>query len=63
MANVSIPCDTANDFVETVLNVFEAVDVIELIKGGQYDDLSLNVGQALLKRADVRKLTSRTFSR
>jgi 5'-AMP-activated protein kinase regulatory gamma subunit len=32
-----------------VLNVFEAVDVIALIKGGVYDDLSLTVGDALLK--------------
>lgn len=36
-----------------VLNVFEAVDVITLIKGGVYDDLTLNVGDALAKRADV----------
>jgi 5'-AMP-activated protein kinase regulatory gamma subunit len=38
-----------------VLNVFEAVDVIALIKGGVYDDLNLTVGDALLKRSDVRK--------
>jgi 5'-AMP-activated protein kinase regulatory gamma subunit len=38
-----------------VLNVFEAVDVIALIKGGVYDDLSLTVGDALLKRSDVCK--------
>jgi 5'-AMP-activated protein kinase regulatory gamma subunit len=36
-----------------VLNVFEAVDVITLIKGGVYDDLALSVGDALLKRSDV----------
>jgi 5'-AMP-activated protein kinase regulatory gamma subunit len=36
-----------------VLNVFEAVDVIALIKGGVYDDLNLTVGDALLKRSDV----------
>jgi 5'-AMP-activated protein kinase, regulatory gamma subunit len=37
-----------------VINVFEAVDVITLIKGGSYDDLvTLNVGEALLKRSDV----------
>ncbi|KAF2817222.1 CBS-domain-containing protein [Mytilinidion resinicola] len=35
-----------------VLNVFEAVDIITLIKGGSYDDLNLNVGDALLKRSD-----------
>lgn len=38
----------------TVLNVFEAVDVIALIKGGTYDDLGLTVGDALLKRSEVR---------
>lgn len=34
-----------------VLNVFESVDVIALIKGGSYDDLNLTVGDALLKRS------------
>jgi hypothetical protein len=34
--------------------VFEAVDVITLIKGGVYDDLNLTVGEALAKRSDVR---------
>ncbi|EER25065.1 AMP-activated serine/threonine-protein kinase regulatory subunit [Coccidioides posadasii str. Silveira] len=34
-----------------VYNVFEAVDVITLIKGGVYDDLSLPVGEALKKRS------------
>ncbi|THZ56284.1 hypothetical protein D6C86_07978 [Aureobasidium pullulans] len=40
--------------VETggVVNVFEAVDVISLIKGGVYDDLNLTVGEALLKRSE-----------
>ena len=41
-----------------VVNVFEAVDVITLIKGGIYggiyDELNLNVGEALQKRSDVR---------
>lgn len=41
-----------------VLNVFEAVDVIALIKGGVYDDLSLTVGDALLKRSEVRYTVS-----
>jgi hypothetical protein len=36
-----------------VINVFEAVDVIALIKGGVYEDLDLTVGEALLKRSDV----------
>lgn len=34
-------------------NVFEAVDVITLIKGGFYDDLSRPVGEALKKRSPV----------
>lgn len=34
-------------------NVFEAVDVVTLIKGGVYDDLSLTVGEALKKRSPV----------
>ncbi|KAI9043459.1 AMP-activated serine/threonine-protein kinase regulatory subunit SNF4 [Aspergillus affinis] len=33
-----------------VYNVFESVDVITLIKGGVYGDLSLTVGEALKKR-------------
>ena len=37
----------------TVINVFEAVDVIALIKGGSYDDLTLSVGEALQKRSPV----------
>lgn len=32
--------------------MFEAVDVIALIKGGDYDGLSLTVGEALLRRSD-----------
>lgn len=35
-----------------VLNVFEAVDVISIIKGGAYDELTTSVGEALTKRAD-----------
>ena len=35
-----------------VTNVFEAVDVITLIKGGKYEDLDLNVGEALQRRPD-----------
>ena len=37
-----------------LLNIFESVDVIPLIKGGSYDDLNLSVGDALLKRSEVR---------
>ncbi|KAI0024525.1 hypothetical protein F4780DRAFT_606574 [Xylariomycetidae sp. FL0641] len=35
-----------------VLNVFEAVDVIQCIKGGVYDELKSSVGDALSKRAE-----------
>lgn len=34
--------------------MFEAVDVIQLIKGGVYEELNMSVGDALLKRSDVR---------
>jgi CBS domain-containing protein len=36
-----------------VYNVFEAVDVIALIRGGTYDDLGLTVGEVLKKRSPV----------
>ncbi|MCJ1456404.1 AMP-activated serine/threonine-protein kinase regulatory subunit [Mycoblastus sanguinarius] len=35
-----------------VTNVFEAVDVISLIRDGNYDDLNLSVGEALQRRND-----------
>lgn len=35
-----------------VLNVFEAVDVIAIIKGGVYDGLSTSVGEALSNRSE-----------
>ncbi|KAG9231236.1 Snf1 protein kinase-like protein complex subunit Snf4 [Amylocarpus encephaloides] len=35
-----------------LLNVFEAVDVISIIKGGIYDELTTEVGHALSKRPD-----------
>ncbi|KAK6512128.1 AMP-activated serine/threonine-protein kinase regulatory subunit [Arthrobotrys musiformis] len=35
-----------------VLNCYEAVDILALIKGGIYDELSLTVGESLLKRPD-----------
>ncbi|KAK2749470.1 AMP-activated serine/threonine-protein kinase regulatory subunit [Myotisia sp. PD_48] len=34
-----------------VYNVFEAVDVISLIQGGDYEDLNLSVGEALKRRS------------
>ncbi|WPG99247.1 Hypothetical protein R9X50_00205800 [Acrodontium crateriforme] len=48
----SISCVPIVDKDGTVLNVFEAVDVIALIKGGDYDNLNLSVGKALEKRQD-----------
>ncbi|KAK6083546.1 nuclear protein snf4 [Seiridium cupressi] len=48
--NISaVPVLDKND---TVLNVFEAVDVIPCIKGGAYDELKSPVGEALCKRPD-----------
>jgi 5'-AMP-activated protein kinase regulatory gamma subunit len=40
------------DSERRALNVFEAVDVIAIIKGGDYDDLATSVGAALQKRPD-----------
>lgn len=45
---------------DILLNVFEAVDVIGLIKGGDYEALQLSVGEALCKRPNVRRLPSWT---
>ncbi|CCH57952.1 hypothetical protein TBLA_0A01530 [Henningerozyma blattae CBS 6284] len=35
-----------------LINVYEAVDVLGLIKGGIYNDLSLSVGETLLRRSE-----------
>ncbi|VEU23417.1 DEKNAAC104640 [Brettanomyces naardenensis] len=40
------------DDQDKLINVYEAVDVLTLIKGGLYTDLTLSVGEALLKRSD-----------
>ncbi|CCH40572.1 5'-AMP-activated protein kinase subunit gamma-3 [Wickerhamomyces ciferrii] len=40
------------DEQEKLINVYEAVDVLGLIKGGIYNDLSLSVGEALMRRSD-----------
>lgn len=45
-----------------VYNVFESVDVIALIRGGVYDDLSLTVGEVLKKRSPVCCNTAPFFS-
>lgn len=45
----SIPIVSEDD---KLINVYEAVDVLGLIKGGIYNDLSLSVGEALMRRSD-----------
>ncbi|KAK9453662.1 hypothetical protein V1511DRAFT_489523 [Dipodascopsis uninucleata] len=35
-----------------LLNVYESVDVLTLVKGGIYTDLQLTVGEALMRRSD-----------
>jgi CBS domain-containing protein len=40
------------DEQQKLINVYEAVDVLGLIKGGIYNDLSLSVGEALIRRSD-----------
>ncbi|KAK9474880.1 uncharacterized protein V1510DRAFT_410915 [Dipodascopsis tothii] len=36
----------------TLLNIYESVDVLLLIKGGIYTDLELTVGEAIMRRSD-----------
>ncbi|KAJ8142410.1 hypothetical protein OXX80_003803 [Metschnikowia pulcherrima] len=45
----SIPIVNEQD---KLVNVYEAVDVLALVKGGMYTDLDLSVGDALLRRAE-----------
>jgi 5'-AMP-activated protein kinase regulatory gamma subunit len=52
MVKKSVSAVPIVDEDDRVLNVFEAVDVIALIKGGVYDELTTSVGEALSKRAD-----------
>lgn len=52
----NISCVPILDRDGTIQNVFEAVDVIILIKGGDYEKLSLTVGKALELRSDVRTI-------
>lgn len=49
----NISCVPILDKDGTLLNVFEAVDVIVLIKGGDYEKLNLSAGKALELRSDV----------
>lgn len=48
-AVLSVPIVDEN---EKLINVYEAVDVLALVKGGMYTDLDLSVGDALLRRAE-----------
>lgn len=43
--------------------MFEAVDVITLIKDTNYDNLNLNVGEALQKRQEVCRSISNSVER
>lgn len=52
MVKYSISSVPIVDEENRVLNVFEAVDVISIIKGGAYEELTTSVGDALSKRAD-----------
>lgn len=52
MVKKSISSVPIVDETGVVLNVFEAVDVISIIKGGTYDGLETTVGEALSKRPD-----------
>ncbi|KAI8398289.1 CBS domain profile [Nakaseomyces glabratus] len=45
----SVPITDENG---VLINVYEAYDVLGLIKGGIYNDLSLSVGEALMRRSD-----------
>lgn len=49
----NISCVPILDKEGTLLNVFEAVDVIPLIKGGDYEKLNLSAGKALELRSEV----------
>lgn len=52
MVKYSISSVPIVDDDNRVQNVFEAVDVIAIIKGGAYEDLDTSVGNALSKRAE-----------
>lgn len=52
MAKKNISSVPIVDGKNRVLNVFEAVDVITIIKGGAYDGLETSVGDALSRRSD-----------
>ncbi|KAA8892600.1 hypothetical protein FN846DRAFT_915152 [Sphaerosporella brunnea] len=45
----SVPIVDSNGIL---LNIYESVDILTLIKGGSYHDLSLSVGEALMRRPE-----------
>ncbi|ODQ77335.1 hypothetical protein BABINDRAFT_41728 [Babjeviella inositovora NRRL Y-12698] len=52
VSSVPILSETQDGSQGTLINVYEGIDVLALIKGGIYNDLSLSVGEALLKRPE-----------
>lgn len=52
LAEKSVSSIPIIDELGKLMNVFEAVDVLSLVKGGSYSDLDLSVGEALCKRPD-----------
>lgn len=52
LAHKSISSIPIVDDDNKLINVYEAVDVLGLIKSGLYNDLSLTVGEALMRRSD-----------
>jgi 5'-AMP-activated protein kinase regulatory gamma subunit len=52
MVKYSISSVPIVDADNRVLNVFEAVDVIAIIKGSAYEEITTSVGEALGKRAE-----------
>ncbi|TQS32393.1 hypothetical protein Golomagni_07291, partial [Golovinomyces magnicellulatus] len=52
MVDHNISCIPIVDDDNRLLNAFEAVDVIPLIKGGSYEELGDTVGEALCKRPE-----------
>lgn len=52
LANNSVSSVPIVDELGKLVNVYEAVDVLALVKGGMYTDLDLSVGDALLRRPE-----------
>lgn len=52
LADKSVSSIPIVDENSKLINVYEAVDVLALVKGGMYTDLDLSVGDALLRRPE-----------